>query len=227
MMNILIDAAFSRSRTVLLGLLFILIAGASAYLSIPKEAEPDVAIPYMNVHLIHDGISPEDAERLLLRPMEKELQSIEGLKEMRATAAEGYASLTLEFSAGFDAKRALDDVRQRVDFAKSELPAATDEPVVSEVNIALFPVLTVALSGPLPERGLVRLAGDLQDRIEAIPGVLEVDIGGDRDALMEVLVDPSSWRPTGSTIRSCSGSSRATTDWLPPDRWTRVPVALS
>jgi multidrug efflux pump len=190
MMNILIDAAFSRSRTVLLGLLFILIAGASAYLSIPKEAEPDVAIPYMNVHLIHDGISPEDAERLLLRPMEKELQSIEGLKEMRATAAEGYASLTLEFSAGFDAKRALDDVRQRVDFAKSELPAATDEPVVSEVNIALFPVLTVALSGPLPERGLVRLASDLQDRIEAVPGVLEVDIGGDRDALMEVLVDP-------------------------------------
>lgn len=190
-MKRLIDLGFSRSRTVLLTLVFILVAGSLAYRSIPKEAEPDIAIPFIHVSMTHDGISPDDAERLLIRPMEQELQSIEGLKEMQSTAAEGYGSVTLEFSAGFDGQRALDDVREKVDFAKSELPEATDEPVVTEVNVALFPVLTVALSGTVPERSLVRLARDLKDRLETVPGVLEVDIGGDREALMEIIVEPS------------------------------------
>ena len=190
-MNGLIDAAFGRSRTVLLTLVFILVAGAGAYQSIPKESEPDVTVPIIYVLMTHDGISPEDAERLLIRPMEKELQSIDGVKELTATAREGQASVQLEFNAGFDSKRALADVRERVDIAKTKLPETTDEPSVNEINVALFPVLTIALSGPLPERGLVRIARDLKDRIEALAGVLEVDIGGDREALMEVIVDPA------------------------------------
>ncbi|MEA1049868.1 efflux RND transporter permease subunit [Lamprobacter modestohalophilus] len=190
-MNRLIELAFSRSRTVLLTLAFLLAAGLAAYQSIPKEAEPDVTVPIIYVAMTHDGISPEDAERLLVRPMETELQSIEGVKEMASTAAEGRASVQLEFMAGFDSKRALADVRERVDIAQSELPASTDEPSVHEINVALFPVLTIALSGPMPERGLIRIARDLKDRIEALSGVLEVDIGGDREALMEVIVDPA------------------------------------
>ncbi|MCG8428591.1 MAG: efflux RND transporter permease subunit, partial [Chromatiales bacterium] len=190
-MNAIIDVAFSRSRTVLLSLVFILFAGALSYISIPKESEPDIAIPIIYVSMTHDGISPEDAERLLVRPMEKELQSIEGLKEMKSTAGEGHASVQLEFSAGFDSKQALTDVREKVDLAKVKLPDATDEPEVVEVNVALFPVLTVSLSGPIPERSLVSIARDLQDRIEALPGVLEAVIGGDREALLEVVVDPA------------------------------------
>ncbi|TVQ93885.1 MAG: efflux RND transporter permease subunit [Chromatiaceae bacterium] len=190
-MHRLIDLAFDRTRTVVLALLFLLVAGVGAYQTIPKEAEPDIPIPYIHVQLVHDGISPEDAERLLLRPLERELQGVEGLKEMQARAAEGAAAITLEFTAGFDGKRALDEVRQKVDFAKSELPAATEEPTVTEVNIALFPILTVALSGNLPERGLVRLARDLKDRIEALPEVLQAEIGGDREALLEVIVSPA------------------------------------
>jgi len=190
-MSALIDLAFSRSRAVLLTLAFLLIAGLAAYWAIPKEAEPDVTVPIIYVAMTHDGISPEDAERLLVRPMEKELQSIEGVKEMTSAAAEGRASVQLEFTAGFDSKRALADVRERVDIAQSELPATTDEPSVHEINIALFPVLTIALSGPMPERGLVQVARDLKDRIEGLSGVLEVDIGGDREALMEVIVDPA------------------------------------
>ncbi|MCG7981833.1 MAG: efflux RND transporter permease subunit [Candidatus Thiodiazotropha lotti] len=190
-MNILIDLAFSRSRAVLLSLLFILVAGAMAYNGIPKESEPDIAVPIIYVSMSHDGISPEDAERLLVRPMEKELQSIAGLKEMKSTAGEGHASVQLEFSAGFDSKQALTDVREKVDIAKVKLPDATDEPEVVEVNVALFPVLTVSLSGPIPERSLVTIARDLQDRIEALPGVLEAVIGGDREAVLEVIVDPA------------------------------------
>ncbi len=189
-MGTLIDAAFDRSRTAVLALLFILVSGTAAYLAIPKEAEPDVAIPIIYVSMSHEGISPEDAERLLVRPMEKELQGIEGLKNLTATASEGHASLMLEFDAGFDSAQALQDVRDKVDVTKSRLPADTDEPTVNEINVALFPVITVSLSGPVPERTLLELAQDLKDGIEALPGVLEVDIGGDREELMEIIVDP-------------------------------------
>lgn len=190
-MNALIDLAFSRSRTVLLSLLFILVSGALAYQGIPKEAEPDITVPFIYVSMTHEGISPEDAERLLVKPMEKELQSIEGLKEMKSTAGEGHASVQLEFSAGFDSKQAQSDVREKVDIAKIKLPDDTDDPEVIEINVALFPVLTISLSGPVPERSLVAIARGLQDRLEALPGVLEAVIGGDREALLEIIVDPA------------------------------------
>ncbi|WP_334065666.1 efflux RND transporter permease subunit [Alteromonas genovensis] len=190
-MNSLIDAAFSRGRTVALIFVMILIMGASAYVTIPKESEPDIAIPMVYVSVSYEGIAPEDAERLLARPLEKELQSIEGLKEVRSLAAEGYASVTLEFYAGFDSDKAIQDVREKVDLARAELPPGSDEPQVTEVNVALFPVITVMLSGSVPERALVSAARNLKDEIEALSGVLEVEIGGDREEMLEVVVDPS------------------------------------
>jgi len=186
----LIDAAFDRTRTVILLLLFLLASGVVAYNNIPKESEPDVPIPIIYVSMSHDGISPDDAERLLVRPMEKELQSISGLKEISSTASEGHASVLLEFDAGFDGDTALADVRERVDAAKSQLPSATDEPTVNEVNVALFPVLNISLSGPLPERTLIRIARAMKDKLEALPGVLEADIAGEREEVLEIVVDP-------------------------------------
>ena len=118
-MTTLIDAALDRSRTVLLALLLILISGTIAYITIPKESQPDVNIPNIYVSMTHEGISPEDAERLLVRPMEKELRSMQGVKEMRSKASEGHASVLLEFEAGFDAATALQAVRERVDIAKN------------------------------------------------------------------------------------------------------------
>jgi len=94
-MNALIDALVTRPRPVLLVLIILLFAGAATYVLIPKEAEPDIAIPMLYINMLHEGISPEDAERLLIRPMESELRSIEGVKEMRATASEGSAVMIL------------------------------------------------------------------------------------------------------------------------------------
>ncbi len=168
-MTSLIDHAVGRSRTVLAILVFILIAGSFAYRDIPKESQPDISIPIIYVTVSHDGISPEDAERLIIRPLEQ---------EMRSTGYEGGANVLLEFEAGFDADTALQDVREQVDVAKSSLPAASEDPEVHEVNFSLFPVLVVILSGEVPDRTLYRLARKLKDDLEGLSAVLEAKIGG-------------------------------------------------
>lgn len=190
-MNGLIDAAFSRSRVVLIALIMILSVGAIAYVSIPKEANPEVPLPLVYVSTGMDGISPGDAERLLLEPMEAEFGSIEGLEKMSSEAAEGFASVQLEFAAGGDIDEALDKVREAVDTVEGDLPEDAYDVNVTEINTALFPIITVVLSGPVPERTLNDLADKAQEEIEALGGVLEVDIGGARDEFLEVLIDPT------------------------------------
>ncbi|MGD8341012.1 MAG: efflux RND transporter permease subunit, partial [Gammaproteobacteria bacterium] len=189
-MNALIEAIVARPRPVLLVLAVLILAGIASYITIPKEAEPDIVIPQMYINILHEGISPEDAERLLIRPMETELRSLEGLDEIRATASEGSAVLILEFDAGFDSDRALSDVREKVDLARAELPSDTEEPFVQEVSVSMFPVLVVNLHGNVPERALLTIAKQLRDEIETLPGVLDAAIGGEREELLEVIVDP-------------------------------------
>jgi multidrug efflux pump len=189
-MNRLIEASFARSRTVLLALVLVLIAGTQVYRNIPKEADPDVQLPVVYVVIPHEGISPEDTERLLVRPVEQELRGLEGIKEMRSYASTGSGSISLEFDAGTDIDQALQDVRERVDLARPELPVGTDEPLVNEVNLALFPVLVVTLSGDVPERALLGHARDLKRRVEGLANVLEVKIAGEREELLEIVIDP-------------------------------------
>ena len=144
--------------------MLLLIAGFIAYRDIPKESDPDINIPIVYVALSHEGISPEDAERLLVRPTETALRAIEGTKELRAQAFDGGANVILQFEAGFDADAALADVREKVDLIKSDLPEDSDEPTVHEVNLSLFPILVVTLSGKVPERAVLKIARDRQGR---------------------------------------------------------------
>ena len=190
-MNALIDAAFSRARVVILSLVMILAVGAYAYIGIPKESSPEIPIPTLYVSTSLEGISPEDSERLLVEPLETELSAITGLKQITSNGAEGHASVQLEFEPGFDSDEALDKVREGVDRAKSDLPEDATDPVVTEINTALFPILTAILSGPVPERTLNRISEELKDAIEGLSGVLEVDVGGERTELLEVLIDPT------------------------------------
>ena len=190
-MNALIDAAFSRSRVVVMALIMVMSVGAYAYIFIPKESTPEIPLPLFYVSTGLDGISPGDAERLLLAPLESEFSSIAGLDSLKSDAAEGFASLQLEFSAGSDTQLALDKVREAVDRAQGELPDDAYDVAVTEINTALFPIVTAILSGPVPERTLNALAEDLQEGIEGLPGVLEADIGGERTEFLEVLIDPT------------------------------------
>src|ERR671915_2460050 len=127
-MSRFIDYAINHARLTIASLIFLLLAGAVAYVTIPKEAEPDVRIPIIFVQLSQRGISPEDSERLLLRPVEIQLKSVANVKEMRGAAFEGGGYVLLEFEAGFDSAKALADVRSKVDDAKRDLPRDADEP---------------------------------------------------------------------------------------------------
>ena len=186
-----IQAALRRVRTVMLFFALIFISGVVALIGIPKEAQPDITVPYVYVGTGIEGISPEDADRLLVSPLEQELSTLDGLKEIVSTASEGRATLQLEFEIDVDIDDALTDVRERVDKAKAELPDEADEPSVQEINLALFPVINMSLSGNIDERILFRVAEDLQERVEALPGVLEAPISGKREEVAEIIIDPA------------------------------------
>ncbi len=189
-MRRIVDVAVSHARLTLAVLMFLLVAGAIAYTTIPKESSPDVNVPYIYVLLTERGISPEDSERLLLRPMETALKQVANVKTMTSTAFEGGGNVLLEFEAGFNSDTALADVRAKVDGAKAQLPADADEPSVHEVNLSLFPVISVALTGNLSERALGQIAHDAQDAIEQVPGVLAADLQGTRDQVVEIIAEP-------------------------------------
>jgi multidrug efflux pump len=174
-----------------MALLMVLGVGAYAYSAIPKEANPEVPLPFFYVSTGLDGISPTDAERLLLEPMETEFGSITGLQSMNSDASEGFASIQLEFSPGGDNQEALDKVREAANRAQGDLPDDARDIAITEINTALFPIITAILSGPVPERTLNDLAERLQEEIEGLPGVLEVEIGGQRFEFLEVLIDPT------------------------------------
>lgn len=218
-MKRLIDAAFARSRTVLAALLLLVLWGALVAYEIPKEAEPDVQLPIVYVTVTHEGISAEDSERLIVKPLERELRNLEGLKEMRAIAAEGRASVVLTFEAEVDVDAALREVRERTDRAKNELPADSDEPIVDEVNLSLFPVLVVTLSGEVPERALLRLARHLEDKLEQLPDVLDVEIAGERDELVEILIHPERIEGYGLAVEEVLGLVRRNHQLVAAGSW--------
>ena len=117
-------------------------------------------MPVIYIALSHKGISPEDSERLLIKPVEKELKNIEGLKKITSTSYQGGGNVVLEFDAGFDSVKAISDTREKVDLIKSKLPDDSEEPKILEVNLSRFPVLAIGISGDVDIRHLIELQRD-------------------------------------------------------------------
>ncbi|GAB4491784.1 MAG: multidrug efflux RND transporter permease subunit VmeK [Parvularculaceae bacterium] len=187
----LVDFAFQRVRVVLTLLFVSILFGVIAYMTIPRESDPDIPIPFVMVSIYLNGISPEDGERLLARPAELELKSIECLKQMDSFAYLGTVQILLEFETTCDVDQAVIDVREKVDAAKAKFPADAEEPVVSEFNAQTqFPIISVIVSGDAPEREIYRAARRLKDRLEGVSGVLEANLVGDREELLEIVVAP-------------------------------------
>jgi multidrug efflux pump len=184
-----LDTILQRPKTVLTLMVVLVVAGVFAYIGVPKEANPDIDVPIYLISVSQQGISPKDADRLLIRPMETSLRGLEGLKEITAVASQSNATIILEFKIGTDKDKVLADIRDKVDQAQAKLPADADEPAVFETNFALQPTIIVTLSGKLPERTLFSHARKLKDEIEAIATVREANLSGNRNEMLEVELD--------------------------------------
>ena len=147
MTNPIVEAAIRRSRTTLLLMVMVVIAGVVARIAVPIESAPNIEVPVFLIAVPHEGISPEDSARLLVKPLETELRSVEGVEEVRAYAYQGMARLAVEFDADYDLDDALNDVRAAVDRARPSFPATTDEPYIEEVSASTFSIVQINLVG--------------------------------------------------------------------------------
>jgi multidrug efflux pump len=185
-----IDSAISRTRTTMSLMAVVVFCGLLSRAALPIANDPHIELPLFIVGVVHEGISPEDSERLLVQPMEIELRKIEGVEQLTSVASEGSASLVVEFDADYDLDQAQLDVREAVDRAKAEIPRTAEEPFVKELTIDDFAVVQINLIGEeVSERSVYTAALALRDEIETIPSVLAAEIQGHREELLEVIVD--------------------------------------
>ncbi|QED23401.1 efflux RND transporter permease subunit [Candidatus Deianiraea vastatrix] len=179
-----------QSKLIFILILFLLFIGSLTFYNIPKEQNPDVKVPLIYTSVIMRGISASDAERLILRPIEKKLKGVANVKKISSRAVNGYASVSVEFDAGFDVTEAKSRIKDKIDEVRSELPAEIEEPIIKEIDFSKFPVLYVGMYGNYSEAQMIKFGRFLKKRIEMVPNVLEVSMVGDKDDLLEIIAKP-------------------------------------
>jgi multidrug efflux pump subunit AcrB len=185
------ELAVNNRVTVFVLLFLLIIAGLWSYYAIPREASPDVKIPYVFISTQYRGVSPGDIETSITVPIEKKLKGLKNVKEIKSNSSEGSSSISVEFVTGTDIDLALQWVKDKVDAAKRELPSDLEnDPSVFEVNLSEQPILVLALSGSSGMRNLKDIAENIKEDIEAVQGVLELEIVGGREREIHIEVDP-------------------------------------
>ncbi|MBU2514417.1 efflux RND transporter permease subunit [bacterium] len=184
------NLALKKPTSVFIIMLLIIVMGFSAYVNLPREAAPDVQIPYLIVTIPYPGSSPEDIESLIVNKLEKEMQNLEDLKEISSNSTEGAGMVALEYHLGTDIDDAKVEVRETLDRVAPDLPQDAEDAIITEINTSDFPVLIINLSGTIGLYQLKEAAEDLKEDIEAIPGVLEAKRIGGLDKEVQVNVDP-------------------------------------
>ncbi|PHR55693.1 MAG: transporter [Robiginitomaculum sp.] len=202
----IVEFAVRQWRMTIALLVFFVVGGFLAMFSISLDAQPDVDIPFVVVQVVLPGVSPEDSERLLVRPLENELKSLDGIKQMDSTAATSVGIVILEFDPDFDQDSAITDVLESVNRARSELPQDSKEPTVEELNTQALPIIVVNLYGDAPDKELQRLAKILRNRLEGNSSILEANIQGAREDILEAVIDPVLMESSGITFNELASA---------------------
>ena len=168
----------------------IILFGLFSYRSLPKELFPEIVLPTVLVNTIYPGNPPLDIENLITRPIEKEVESVKGIKEIRSTSTQDASLIFVEFNTDVDIKVALQDVKDAVDKAKSELPNdLLLDPAVEDIDFSEFPIININLSGDFSIEELKDYAEYLEDRIESVGEISKVEIRGVDEREIKVNVD--------------------------------------
>ena len=189
-------------------MLILVIGGLMSYLQVPRESMPEIVIPNIIVNTVYAGVAPSDIETLVTKPIENELNTIADVKVISSTSREGVSSINIEFVAGMDMTEALQRVREKVDLAKPELPAAAYDPQIIEINTSQFPIMQVNIAAPYNQVRLREVAEDIQTRLEQIPSVLEVQLSGGLEREVHVDVHLAKIKFYGLAFKDVSDAVR-------------------
>jgi multidrug efflux pump len=199
-MTKIVDFALSKARTTLALALLVIVAGSIARSSLGVAADPNIQLPLVSVSVFLDGASPEDASRLIARPLETRLRSVPGVKELSSSARLSYARIVAEFEVGYSIDTALRDIKQAVEEVKFELPREAEDPQIREYSFAMFPVMNLSLIGSASLRQKVFIARELQDKLESISEVLAADLEGVPQEVLVGIIDKSKMETYGITL---------------------------
>ncbi len=182
--------SINNKTSVLILTFIIVVMGFYSYVTIPKESFPEVVIPYVYVGTPYPGNSPVDIENLITRPIEKELKAISGIKNIKSTSVQDYSTIIVEFNPDEDIAKALQDVKDGVDRAKSNLPTDLDtDPSVMDIDLTEMPILYVNISGNYSINELKTYAEYLEDEFEKLSEVSKCEIKGSLDREIRVDAD--------------------------------------
>jgi CzcA family heavy metal efflux pump len=181
--------AINNKVTVYILLLIIVIFGIISYVSMPREAAPSITIPYVFVTTPYIGVSPADMENLVTQKIETEVKGIKDIKKIISVSQESFSNVTIEFNPDVKIEDALQKVRDKVSIAKTKMPADIEEPVITEINFSEMPMLYVNLTGNFGLSKLKDIGDNIADKIEAIPGVLSVDVSGGLEREIKINAD--------------------------------------
>jgi len=196
-----------NSTSVIILTLIITVLGLGAYRAMPKESFPEIVIPTVYVGTPYPGNSPVDMENLITRPIEKELKSLSNVKDIKSTSVQDFSTIIIEFTPGIEISKAIQEVKDAVDRAKSDLPTDLDqEPTVQEVNTSDFPIMNVNISGPYSEQELKRFGEYLQDAFERLSEISKADLAGTVEREIQINVDPYKMESTGVSFGDISGA---------------------
>src|SRR5690606_23812503 len=199
-----------NSTSVVILTLIITFLGLSAYRNMPKESFPEIVIPTVYVGTPYPGNSPIDMENLITRPIEKELKSINNIKSISSTSVQDFSTIVVEFTPGVEISKAIQDVKDAVDKAKSELPTDLDQdPNVLEVSTSDFPIMNVNISGPYSEQELKKFGEYLEDAIERLPEISNADLAGTIEREIQINADPYKMEAVGVSFNDISDAVRA------------------
>lgn len=182
--------AVDNATSVFLVAVMIMLFGLQAYLNMPKEQYPEASLPTVYINTPYFGNSAEEIENLIARPIEQEVSSVVGIKNIKSTCVQDFSVMIAEFDSDVDIDIAVQKTKDAVDKAKKELPTDLDQdPSVFEVNFSEIPIVTVNISGDYSMDDLRNYAEYIQDKLEDIPEVSEAEMKGALEREVRINID--------------------------------------
>lgn len=202
--------ALKNKTTVYIFTALLVFFGIFSYNQMPREAMPEIVIPYIFVQTVYPGNSPVDIENLITRPIEQEIKGLKGVKKVSSASYQDVSTIIVEFNTNVTIDQALQDTKDRVDKAKSDLPKDLDtDPLVMDFDLSEFPIMNVNISGDFSMQNLKDYAEKLQDEFESLREVSEANIRGVEDREIQINVDPYKLDAVGLTFNDIAMAIQA------------------